>query len=158
MNLYELTGEALRLQEYLLDGDIDEQVVADTLEAIGANDKVEASIYVIKNLEAYAKACKDEIDKLTAKKRVAENGVNRLKGNIKELLLASMLPKMEAGIFTVTLGTSKSVEIADPSALPAQYVIPQAPSIDKKAIADDLRAGAEIPGAKFTESKYIRIK
>lgn len=158
MNLYELTGEALRLQEYLMDGDIDEQVVADTLEAIGANDKVEASIYVIKNLEAHAKACKEEIDKLKAKQKAAENGAKRLKDNIKELLLASMLPKMNAGIFTVTLGTSKSVEIDDESILPEQYVIPQAPTIDRKAIADDLRSGAEIPGAKFAESKYIRIK
>lgn len=39
MTLYEMTGAAARLYDLLQNGDIDEQVYADTLEAIGAEDR-----------------------------------------------------------------------------------------------------------------------
>ena len=156
MNLYEITGEALYLQELFLNGDIDERVVRDTLEAIGANDKLESLCYVLKNLDAFAKSCKEEENKLAEKRKAAENGISRIKDNMLAFMEASMSDKIKAGVFTVRIGSTVKTEV-DESAISAEYKIPQPDKIDTARIKADLKEGKEIPGARLTESRYVVI-
>ena len=157
MNLYELTGQALYLQELFMSGDIDEQVVKDTLEAIGANEKIESLCYVLKNLDAFAKSCKEEENKLAEKRKAAENGIARIKDNMLAFLDASMADKVKAGVFTVRIGSTVKTEV-DESAISAEYKIPQPDKIDTARIKADLKEGKEIPGARLTESRYVVIR
>ena len=157
MNLYEITGEALYLQELFLNGDIDERVVRDTLEAIGANDKLESLCYVLKNLDAFAKSCKEEENKLAEKRKAAENGISRIKDNMLAFMEASMSDKIKAGVFTVRIGSTVKTEV-DESAISAEYKIPQPDKIDTARIKADLKEGKEIPGARLTESRYVVIR
>ena len=52
MNIYDLTGYALQLKELLDADEIDEQTFSDTLESIGADDKVDSYCMIIRELEA----------------------------------------------------------------------------------------------------------
>ena len=65
-SLYELTLQAQYLQELLESGDIDETAFADTLEAMDVDTKIENICKVIRNLDADAKAFKEEKDRLAA--------------------------------------------------------------------------------------------
>lgn len=158
MNVYELTQNAAYLQQLLEDGDIDEQTYQDSLESMMVDEKVDNVCKVIRNLEAQAAAFKEEEQRLAAKRKVAENGVARLKGSLLELAQAMKDRKAKGTLFTVSVGTSKSVEILAEGMLPKEYLIPQPPKVDKTGIGARLKAGEEIPGALLKESSYVRIK
>lgn len=54
MNLYEMTAAANELYALLTVDEIDEETVKDTLEAMGAEEKLESCCVVIRELEADA--------------------------------------------------------------------------------------------------------
>lgn len=157
-SLYEITNEAAILQELLEGGEIDEQVFTDTLESMGADTKIENICKVIRNLEAKAAACKAEKDRLYAKEKAANNGVVRLKESLLNFLNTVNKKKVEAGTFSVSKGTSKSVEIMYEDMLDEKYFIPQPDKIDKATITKDIKAGVEVSGARLVEKQYVTIR
>ena len=157
-SLYELTQQALYLQDLLQSGDIDEDTFADTLESLDIETKIENICKVIRNLEADAKAFKEEKDRLAAKQKVAENGVKRLKESLLMHLQVTEQKKVQSGLFKVSVGASKAVEIFDERALLDDYLEPQPDKINKTRIAEDLKLGIEVAGARFVENQYVTIK
>lgn len=157
-SLYELTGDLMYLQNLLENGDIDEQVYKDSVESMCVDSKFESICMVMKNLEAQASAYKAEIDRMTARKKTLENGIQRLKDSMMNYMLQSNDKKIEAGLFTVSVGMSKSVHVYDESALPERFLKPQPPKIDKTAISNALKAGEEVEGATIAESPYVSIR
>lgn len=157
-SLYELTQNAAYLQQLLEDGDIDEQTYADSTESMMVEGKIDDICKVIRHLEARAEACKAEKEAFAAKERTAKNGVQRLKDSLVDYMQTVKSKKVEAGLFTVTLGTSKKCEIVDATALPACYYVQQLPTIDKAAITADIKAGNNVPGAALVETQHVRIK
>lgn len=157
-SLYELTQDVLYLQALLEEGEIDEEVYRDSVESMCVESKLEDICKVMKNLEAKASAYKAEIDRMTARKKTLDNGVKRLKESMLTYMLASNTKKKEAGLFTLSVGKSKSVTITDISKLPKEYVFPQEVKVDKTGLGKALRAGEEIDGAELTESEYISIR
>lgn len=158
MTVYELTQAAADLQQLLEDGVIDEQIFNDTLEAMLIDEKVDSVCKVIRNLEAQAAAIKEEEKRLADKRKVAENGVKRLKNSLLELAMTMKDRKVKGTLFTVSVGTSKSVEIFNEEWIPESYLIPQPPAIDKKSIGEAIKAGTVIPGAQLKVSEWVRIK
>ena len=79
MTLYEMSAAAMQLYELLEAGEIDEQTVLDTMESIGASEKLESYVYVQAQLEAEIGAYKAEIDRMTERKKSLELQVERLK-------------------------------------------------------------------------------
>lgn len=158
MTLYELTQNALALQEMLESGEIDETVFSDTLEGMGTEEKVENICKVIRNLDAKAKALKEEKERIASKQTTAENGVKRLKESLLIHLQALNKKKVDAGLFTVSLSSTTSVAITQPDWVHSDYLIPQDPKIDRKKIAEDLKNGKEVAGAELQKTEYVRIK
>ena len=158
MNLYELTANAAYLQNLLEEGDIDEEIFRDSMESLMLDDKVESICKVIRNLEASAAAFKEEEQRLAKKRTTMENGVKRLKESLLNLMETTKCKKYTAGLFTLSLGTSSSVKLTDETALPACYLTPQPPKVDKTSIGAALRAGQEVPGAELEKSSYVKIK
>ncbi len=157
-NLYELTQNALALQEMFEGGEIDEQVLADTLEGMGLNEKVENICKVIRNLDAKATAFKEEKDRLAKRQSECENGVKRLKNSLLECLTSLDKQKIEAGLFTVSKSKTKSVKIINESELDEFFLKPQPPKIDTTGISKALKSGIEVKGAELVDSEYIRIR
>ena len=96
MNLYELTDELIQLQD-MMSEECEEQVLLDTIEAVeGEFDaKIEGYCKVIKNLEADAKALKEEAKRLSARQKSIENNISRMKNAMTEALRQT--GKKEAG-------------------------------------------------------------
>ena len=158
MNIYELTGNAIKLQDMLESGEIDEQTFNDTIEGMGIYEKFENICKVIRNLDAKANAYKEEKDRLAKRQSECENGVKRLKESLLTCLNALDKPKIEAGIFTVSKSRTKSVKIIAENLLDEEYLVPQPPKPDKKKISEDLKNGIDIVGAELVETEYVRIK
>lgn len=158
MTLYEMTKSANELYNLLCSDEIDEQIFIDTLEAMGAGEKIESCCKVIKELEADADKLKKEIDRLNAKKKVAENGVTRIKESIVAFLKATGKTKEQTELFKVSISTSKSVEIIDESKIPAEYIKPAKVEFDKAAMRKILMADGQIDGATLKEKEGLTIK
>lgn len=158
MNLYEINGSILQLAEMLESGEIDETVYNDTIESLGAEIAVEDVVKAIRNKQAEAEAIKAEADKLTDKRRRAEAAAEGLKNILLTYLTATQQKKVNAGVFAISRGASKSVEILNEAAIPEAYLIAQPPKVDKKAILAKLKEGEAIEGAQLKESEFVTIK
>ena len=157
MTIFEMTEAARELYALLEAGEIDEQTVNDTLDAIGTEEKADSYCKIIRQLSADAEMLKGEIDRLTAKKKAAENAVERMKTALLEFTLASG-GKVKTELFSVSTRTTQSADIINPDAIPAAYLIPQPDKISKADILKALKAGEDVPGAALKESISVTIK
>ena len=157
-SLYELTGAALELEEMLRNEEIDEKTYVDTIENLEIDKKVENICYIIRNLQAEAEMFKAEKEKLNAKQKTAENGVNRLKDSLLNYLPVTNQSKVKANLFNVSVGKSESVNVIDLDKIPKEYRNPQADKVDVAAIKKILKSGEEIPGTELSENQHIRIR
>lgn len=158
MKLYEISETARKLQELLEAGEIDEQTVADTMEAIGAEEKLESYCYVQKNLEAEVAAYKAEIERMTARKQSLEKQIDRLKAAQVEFLQASGQKKAKAGTFSLSLRESEAVYVTDESEIPAAFWKPQPAKLDKAAVKAALKAGEAVAGAALQTNTYLFVR
>ena len=104
MTLYEITGELRELQNMIEEG-ADPDVVNDTIESVefDLEQKAEGYVMVIRNLEAQAKAIKDEEKRLREKRLAAENGIESLKKRLFDSMNATGKKKLNAGVFTLSV-------------------------------------------------------
>lgn len=158
MTLYELTQDALALQELLDSGEITDEIFNDTLEAMEADTKVENVCKMIRIFEAKAEACKKEKDRLAANEKTATNAVKRLKDSLTNYMNTVHKKKIEAGTFTVTQCSSQSLDILYEDMIDEEFLIPQPCKIDKTGITKAIKEGREIAGAVLVDKPYIRIK
>ena len=85
MNLYEISVDYRRFQEQVESGEIPEEAIADTLEAIEGNfdDKVDSIACIIKSLLAEAKEIKSERDALDGRMKQKQKVADRLTKTLK---------------------------------------------------------------------------
>lgn len=67
--------------------EIDEQVVKDTIEGMGAEEKVESYCKIIRQFEADSEAYKTEKQRFADKQSQAEKNIKRLKNNLLMFLI-----------------------------------------------------------------------
>lgn len=160
MTLFEMSAAARELLALLEAGEIDEQTVEDTMESIGASEKLESYVHVQRQLEAEIAGFAAEIERMKARKESLEKQVARLKMAQAEFMRATGQKSAKAGTFRLTLRESKSVEITDEAAIPAEYitVIPPSTRPDKKAMLAALKDGAEISGASLKTGWSVIVK
>ena len=168
MRLYEITGELLALQELLENPLDDEDVLKDTLEAVQGEYefKLESYCKVIKNLEADIVGIKAEVDRLSAKRKVLENNIDRLKKAMFESMKATNTPKVKGQLFTVAIQKNGGVIPINydkndkniTANLPDHLVnIVKTPNLE--AIRELLEAGKVVDGFTLGErGESIRIK
>ncbi|EAG1934872.1 siphovirus Gp157 family protein [Listeria monocytogenes] len=158
MKLYELTDNYLRLQELLEENKT--EAVMDTLDAItdGFHDKAENIAKIIKSIAADAEMAGTEAKRLLKRKQALENNVQKLKIYLQTEMERMEIRKINSTLFTIQIQKSPvSVEIVDDSLLQAFFLL-QEPKIDKKRIAEILKSGEEVKGARLVESESIRIR
>ena len=163
MKLYELTSDVLALQDLLENELEDEQMLLDTLEGVQweYEFKLEQYAKVVRNLEADAEALKNEVTRLTNKRRVIENNVERLKSIMFDSMKATNTPKVKGNILSVAIqkngGKLPVVVDVDTSKLPDELVkVTEVPDLD--AIRKALDAG-DCKYAHYGErGESLRIK
>lgn len=164
-NLYELTGDVLKLQTLLESGEVIDtellaDVLADTTEDYEA--KIEAYAKVVKNLSADVDALKAEAERLTSRRKALENNIKSLKDRMFESMSTTGNTKIKGALFTVSIqangGKIPVVVDVDTADLPDDLVkIEEKPDLD--AIAAYITAHPESKYAHFGERGYsLRIK
>ena len=138
---------AINLYEMLQADEIDEQAYNDTMEGIGADEKLEDYIYVIKQYEADNVAIKTEIDRLKANKEKNDKAIERMKKAVVDFMNATGQKKANAGTFKLSLRKSESTLITDETKIPSEYLVPQPPKVDKTAIKKAIKLGIKVDGA-----------
>lgn len=164
ISLYHMTEEYRQALQELNDADLPEDVVRDTLEALGGElmKKGEAVAAFTLNLAA-------EIDAIKAvEKRIGDRrkALEKRSENMREYLRINMekagISEIKAldGSFTAKLGKGRpSVVIDNEDALPDDSeFVRWTKSPNKNAIADAIKAGREVPGAHLETKPSLTIK
>lgn len=159
MKLYEMTMAAMQLLDMLEEGEIDEQTFNDTVEGMGAIEKVEGCCQVLAELNADVNKCKVEIERLTEKKKSLENNIKWLKGQLLNFYKANGGKKINAGTFTVSARKSEAVEVLDVDVIPEEYLtVKQTVSANKTAIKEAIKNGISVNGAELKVNENIQVK
>lgn len=159
MKLYELAQSYAELLE--MAEEMESDVLVDTLESLqeAIEDKAENIAKLIKNLEADARIIKEEEQRLAERRRVIEAKVDKLKTYLQEQLETAGLQKVKRPTITVSIQANPpSVDVIDETAIPIDFLIPQAPKVDKKSILERLKKGENVPGVALKQTKGVRIR
>lgn len=156
-SLYQIEGREMRLMELLeiegLTDDESAELCAAFEELAGDKENfADRCTMVFRNKAADVAAIDTEIDRLNGLRKAAEGSANRLKKRIAEYMERTGQKHLDGhiGKFTLRAG-SASVDVQDTSIIPAEYwrVVPETRAVDKNAIKEAIRAGAEVPGARI---------
>lgn len=158
--LYELTTDYYRLLELAEDPDTDPEALADTMEAIGGEfeDKAQGYACVIRQMEFDATAIDAEIKRLQNRKRSMEANAQRLKDALRNAMQVTGKTKFKTALFSFSFRRSDAVVIDDESRVSHDYLIPQPPKVDKKAIRDMLKEGFCFDWAHLEERENLQIR
>jgi hypothetical protein len=160
MNLYEITAEQEMLNNLLEEsmGELTPELEAALeINLDNFNAKAEGYVKAIKNYKAEQDAIAEEIKKLQAKKKTCENAIDRMKDALKTAMVVFDTPKVQAGVFKISLTTSKSVNIVDEDAIPQDYKKVKY-EVSKTDIKKAIEAGETVEGAEIVENKSITIR
>jgi len=164
MTLYQLTQEFETLLEIMEDPDVDPVTLEDTFEALGGEIEAKAEGYgkVIRQLEYNAGALKDEIDRLTKRKKAIDGNIDRMKKTIQAAMELIDKPKIDTELFTFRIQKNPASVVMDVNYIedvPEEYLIAQDPKIDRKKIMADIKAGKDLDGiAHLEQGSSLRIK
>ena len=164
MTLYELTSEYLDLLAMLEDPDVDEELINDTLEALGGELEVKADGYarVMRQMDADAKAIKAEEERLANRRKSLENRSAALKGRLQQMMEITGKVKFKTELFSFGIQKNPAAVVMDEQYIeniPECYLIIQEPKIDKQKIKEDLKAGLDLEGiAHLEQTESLRIR
>jgi Siphovirus Gp157. len=163
MTLYQLTDDWLKLYELMSEpADEDtEDVILDTIEGIdGAiEDKADGYAKIPTQLAGDSELLKEQIDRLTARKKAIDNNAKKLKENLQKTMELTGKTKFKTNLFSFGIQNNPAaVAIDDESEVPDEYLIPQPSKIDKTAIKDALKAGEILSFAHLEQTQSLRIR
>lgn len=162
--LYQLADLYLADLKRLEDMDIDEQTVTDTLEGLSGELEVKATNVAMfcRNLEASAEAIKNAEAQMAARRKAIENRAARIRQYLKENMERTGILKIEGPHFALAIKKNPPAVVVDPSqVIPDEFYNqppPPAPVLDKKRVAEALKAGKDIPGCKLEQGTRLEIK
>lgn len=160
VKLFELTEQYQKLLS-MVDDECDIQAIQDTLEGIEGMiaDKAESIAKLMKSIEADEQAIKAEEDRLKARREALTNKRLSIKEYLQNQLISAGIDKVKGTMFTVSIQNNPpSVQIAEGTKVPDKYLIPQEAKVDKRALLDDLKAGAVYEGIGMIQTKGVRIR
>lgn len=164
LTLYQLSDMYLADLKRLEDMDLDEQTMLDTLEGLSGELEVKATNVAAfcRNLEASAEAIKNAEAQMAARRKAIENRANRIKQYLKENMERTGILKIESPHFSMAIKKNPPSVVVDPSqVIPAEFYNqppPPAPVLDKKRVAEALKAGKEVPGCKLEQGTRLEIR
>lgn len=158
MKLYEIEQEILACVD-LETGEIIDPEKLESLE-LERDRKIEGIALWVKNLDAEAKAYKEEKDSFAQKQKVAENKAKSLKEFLSHYLDGTAFKSTKVNI---SFRNSKAVDVFSMDELMNyddcdSYLKYAEPTPDKTAIKNAINSGVKIPGCRIVENSNIQIK
>nr|WP_255779261.1 siphovirus Gp157 family protein [Mycetohabitans sp. B5] len=164
MTLYQIASEYRQAADRLVELDLDEQTVADTLESISGDliTKAQNVAFVIRNLEASAEQLQTAIEQMQTRARTYAERAERIRAYLLQNMLMSGVQKLECPYFKLAVRENPAkVVIDDERQVPMAYMTnppPPPPKPDKKLIAQTIKGGGDVPGCRIEHSQRLEIK
>lgn len=147
--LYELTNDLKAIESE----DFDEQTLKDTLEAVEGefNDKALSIAKLVENLNGDTSTIDAEIKRLQARKTAITNKQKQLRDYLLFNMQESGITKIDCPLFKISLRKGmEKVVIDNEMQIPDEFAkVEVVTKIDKNEVKKQLKAGAEIPGARL---------
>lgn len=158
--LFNLSDQYKQVLE-LIQENGEEQVLTDTLESI--NDSIEAKadgyIAVSKTLEAENDAIDVEIKRLQERKKINQNGIERLKTTLLEAMEFTGKTKFKTELHNYSIrNNAPSLQINDDTKIPKQFYVEQKPKLDKRELLKFVKNNGEIDGVELKRSKSLGVR
>lgn len=160
MKLYEIS-DAIRaaLDHIDVDPETGEILNADNLHAVEAeaSEKIEATALYLRELDAEAKAAKDEADRMIARVKSMQKRSDYIKSMLLDALHAT--GKVKTARVTVSIRTTQAVEVSEGADLPEAFqTVKTTVSPNKVAIKQALLDGIEVPGCHLEARESVSIR
>lgn len=162
LTLYQLADDYLAAAEQLADLEMPPEVVQDTLESMIGDIQVKATnvAMVIRNFEAQAEAIREAEKQMASRRKSIEYRAEQ----IKEYLLYNMqrtgINEISCPYFAIKRKLNPG-KVVIHGAVPEEFLRhpePPPPEVDKKAIAEYIKAGNSPDWAELKRDERIEIK
>jgi hypothetical protein len=163
-HLYEIVRHRAEFERLAEQGELDPQMIADTLESLDGQleEKAVTIAQFTRNLDATAEAVREAGKAMLERAARIEKRAESIRNYLLFQLEFAGVSKIECPWFVVRVKRNPpAVVIDDEHSLPPMYLTqpePPAPRPDKVKIRDDLKAGLEVPGARLVQSDRLEIK
>ena len=160
MKLYQISDAIRQALDHIeLDEETGEILSADALHAVEAQaaEKIEATALYLRELDAEAKAAKEEADRMLARVKSMQKRSDYLKAMLLDALHAT--GKVKTGRVTVRIRTTQAVAVDEGADLPEAYTtVKHIVSPNKVAIKQALLDGVEVPGCHLEARESVSIR
>ncbi len=162
--LYLLAQEHRALADKLADMELDPQTLADTLEgeALPLEQKAIAVAMVARNFEALAASIKEATKDMQDRAKTAEKRAEALPYLLESMVFAGIKQAESPQLCISVKGKAAALEVFNEAQVPAEFFDqpePPPPKLSKVRIGAAIKAGREVPGAKFGNDIYrLEIK
>lgn len=161
-SLYVLSNQYKAIESKLIDMDIDQQTIDDTLESVAGEVEEKATnvAMVIRNMEAFIEQMKEAERQMQERRKAYERRAERINDYLLENMKRTGITKIESPYFTVSRKNNPpSVVIDDEGELDGKWWKHKTiASIDKSSIKLALQSGELVPGARLESGERIEIK
>lgn len=164
MNLYEITQEYREIESMLIDLELDDVTLADTLEGARypLEQKAVSVAMIVRNLESHAAAIKSARDEMAKREKAAENRAKWLRDYLLNNMQAASISKIESPYFTLSIAKNPEAVIVDCDTLiPADYFKqPETPPpvLDKALVKKAIKDWFTVPGCHLESGVRLDIK
>lgn len=159
-SLFNLKDNYKQVYELIADQE-DEQLLKDTLDSINdaLEDKADGYVAVIKSLETDNNAIDEEIKRLRKRKTSNQNGIKRLKETLQQVMEETGKEKFKTALNSYSIAKNPpSLDVQDDSLIPKEYWVSQAPTLNKKDLLKDIKAGTAIKGVELKQTRSLRVR
>lgn len=163
-SLYVIANEYQAMVERLMNSELDEQTIADTIEGASGELELKATnvAMFIRNLESSAEQIKLAEKAMAERRKQLESKADSVKQYLFDNMKRTGVTKIESPYFALTIKKNPpSVVIDDVALIPSEYKIftpPPPPSPDKQAIKAALQEGKTVEGAHIEQNERLEIK
>lgn len=162
-SLYNMTAEWESVFNMLLDPEIPEDAVFDTIEMIEADMDEKADNYakIIKRMDGDEKIISDEIKRLKERAAAIANRKDSMKSNLENMMRTTGRTKFKTALFSFGIqkngGVAPLVFLTPTNEIPAEWLKPGEP--DTAKIREALESGKGCPFAVLGErGESLRIR
>ena len=166
-SLYDLTGDYAKFAEYMEQVELEpemQEALEDALNNLGEDIEIKFENYakIIKNFESDIAGLKAEEERLAKKRKAMENSIKNMKQRMTEAMIQTGKVDIKGELFKFKVQANPPAVVMDVNYIedvPEKYLIAQDPKIDRKKLAEDLKAGVELEGVAHLEaSASVRIR
>ena len=166
-SLYELTGDYARFSELMEMEELEpemQEALEEALDNLGEDIEIKLENYakIIKNFESDIEGLKTEEARLASKRKAKENAIKNMKERMTLAMQQTGKLDIKTPLFSFKVQKNPASVVLDVHSVqdvPEKYRIPQEPKIDKKKLAEDLKAGVELEGvAHLHQEMSLRIR